>query len=172
MRGNAARPIAVDLFAGAGGMSLGFEQAGVDVAASVEYDPIHCATHEFNFPDCATICRSVTDIDGGYIRNHSRIGDKIVDVLFGGAPCQGFSMIGKRALDDPRNALVHHFVRLVVELKASYFVFENVKGLTVGKHKRFLEEIILEFRKNGYRVLEDYKVLNAVHFGVPQDSSS
>lgn len=169
MRGNAARPIAVDLFAGAGGMSLGFEQAGFDVAASVEYDPIHCATHEFNFPDCATICRSVADIDGQYIRSHSRIDDKTVDVLFGGAPCQGFSMIGKRALDDPRNALVQHFVRLVVELKASYFVFENVKGLTVGKQKKFLEEIILEFRKNGYRVLEDYRVLNALHYGVPQD---
>jgi len=169
MRGNAARPIAVDLFAGAGGMSLGFEQAGFDVAAAVEYDPIHCATHEFNFPNCATICRSVADIDGQYIRSHSRIDDQTVDVLFGGAPCQGFSMIGKRALDDPRNALVHHFVRLVVELKASYFVFENVKGLTVGKQKRFLEEIILEFRKNGYRVLEDYRVLNALHYGVPQD---
>jgi DNA (cytosine-5)-methyltransferase 1 len=169
MASNTARPIAVDLFAGAGGMSLGFEQAGFDIAAAVEYDPIHCATHEFNFPDCATICRSVPDIDGSYIRSHSRIDNKTVDVLFGGAPCQGFSMIGKRALDDPRNALVHHFVRLVVELKASYFVFENVKGLTVGKQKKFLEEIILEFHKNGYCVLEDYKVLNALHYGVPQD---
>jgi DNA (cytosine-5)-methyltransferase 1 len=166
---NAARPIAVDLFAGAGGMSLGFEQAGFDIAAAVEYDPIHCATHEFNFPVCATICRSVADIDGKYIRSHSRIESRTVDVLFGGAPCQGFSMIGKRAFDDPRNALVYHFVRLVVELKASYFVFENVKGLTVGEHKRFLEEIMHAFRKNGYRVLEDYKVLNASHYGVPQD---
>ncbi len=150
-------------------MSLGFEQAGFDVAAAVEYDPVHCATHEFNFPDCAAICRSVADIDGKYIREHSRIGDRPVDVLFGGAPCQGFSMIGKRALDDPRNSLVHHFVRLVVELKASYFVFENVRGLTVGAHRKFLEEIIAEFRKNGYMVLEDYRVLNASHHGVPQN---
>src|SRR5258708_17508988 len=78
-------------------------------------------------------------------------------------------MIGKRALDDPRNSLVHHFVRLVVELKASYFVFENVRGLTVGAHRKFLEEIIAEFRKNGYKVLEDYQVLNAAHYGVPQN---
>lgn len=169
MSGNGKRPIGVDLFAGAGGMSLGFEQAGFDVAAAVEYDPVHCATHEFNFPGCAAICRSVADIDGKYIREHSRIGDRPVDVLFGGAPCQGFSMIGKRALDDPRNSLVHHFVRLVVELKASYFVFENVKGLTVGAHRKFLEEIIAEFRKNGYKVLEDYRVLNAAHHGVPQN---
>lgn len=169
MGGNHKKPIGVDLFAGAGGLSLGFEQAGFDVAAAVEYDPIHCATHEYNFPNCAAICRSVADIDGKYIRDHSRIGNSSVDVLFGGAPCQGFSMIGKRALDDPRNSLVHHFVRLVVELKASYFVFENVRGLTVGEHRRFLEEIILEFRKNSYKVIEDYKVLNAVDYGVPQD---
>ena len=163
------RPIAVDLFAGAGGMSLGFEQAGFDVAASVEYDPIHCATHEFNFPDCTPICRSVADIDGQYIRRNSRIDNRAVDVVFGGAPCQGFSMIGKRALDDPRNSLVYRFVRLVVDLKASYFVFENVRGLTIGEHRRFLEEIIQEFRRNGYRVMEDYQVLNAAHYGVPQD---
>ncbi|MDX2180688.1 MAG: DNA (cytosine-5-)-methyltransferase [Bryobacteraceae bacterium] len=159
----------MDLFAGAGGMSLGFEQAGFEVAAAVEYDPIHCAIHEFNFPDCAAICRSVADIDGPYIRSRSRIGDRDVDVVFGGAPCQGFSMIGKRALDDPRNALVYHFVRLVVELRAKYFVFENVRGLTVGSHKRFLEEIIQAFRAEGYQVVEDYRVLNAAHFGVPQD---
>jgi DNA (cytosine-5)-methyltransferase 1 len=169
MSGNGKRPIGVDLFAGAGGMSLGFEQAGFDVAAAVEYDPVHCATHAFNFPDCAAICRSVADIDGEYIRTHSRIGGRPVEVLFGGAPCQGFSMIGKRALDDPRNSLVHHFVRLVVELKASYFVFENVRGLTIGEHRKFLEEIIAEFRVNGYKVRDDYQVLNASHYGVPQN---
>jgi DNA (cytosine-5)-methyltransferase 1 len=169
MSGNGKRPVGVDLFAGAGGMSLGFEQAGFDVAAAVEYDPVHCATHEFNFPGCAAICRSVAEIDGKYIRDHSRIGTLPVDVVFGGAPCQGFSMIGKRALDDPRNSLVDHFVRLVVELKASYFVFENVRGLTIGAHRKLLEEIIEEFRRRGYRVLEDYQVLNAAHYGVPQN---
>jgi DNA (cytosine-5)-methyltransferase 1 len=169
MMGNGGRPIGVDLFAGAGGLSLGFEQAGFDVAAAVEYDPVHCATHEFNFPDCAALCRSVADIGASYIRNNSRIGDRNVDVVFGGAPCQGFSMIGKRALDDPRNSLVHHFVRLVVELKASYFVFENVRGLTIGAQRKFLDEIVGEFSKNGYRVVEDYRVLNASHYGVPQD---
>ncbi len=162
-------PIGVDLFAGAGGLSLGFEQAGFDVAAAVEYDPIHAATHEYNFPNCGTICRSVAEIDGDYIRRCSNIGNKDVDVVFGGAPCQGFSIIGKRALDDPRNRLVYHFVRLVSELKPKYFVFENVRGLTVGEHKKFLEEIIAEFKGKGYRVQENYQVLNAMHFGVPQD---
>jgi len=164
-----SRPFGVDLFAGAGGMSLGFEQAGFDVAAAVEHDPVHGAVHEFNFPGCATICRSVADIDARYIRRMSRIGDAPIDVVFGGAPCQGFSMIGKRAFDDPRNSLVSHFVRLVVDLQASYFVFENVRGLTVGEHKNFLHELMDEFRASGYRVVEDYRVLNAAHFGVPQN---
>jgi DNA (cytosine-5)-methyltransferase 1 len=169
MQGNGKQPIGVDLFAGAGGLSLGFEQAGFDIAASVEYDPIHCATHEFNFPNCAAICRSVADIDGDYIRSQSRIGKADIDVVFGGAPCQGFSMIGKRALDDPRNRLVSHFVRIVAELKPKYFIFENVRGLTVGEHKKFLQEIIEEFKAKGYKVQEEYEVLNALNFGVPQD---
>ncbi|HEX4136345.1 MAG TPA: DNA cytosine methyltransferase [Bryobacteraceae bacterium] len=169
MKGNAEQPIGVDLFAGAGGLSLGFERAGFRVAAAVEYDPIHAATHEYNFPDCATICRSVADIDGDYIRTHSDIGKADIDVVFGGAPCQGFSMIGKRALDDPRNHLVYHFVRVVSELKPKYFIFENVRGLTLGEHKKFLGEIIVEFKAKGYKVEEDYQVLNALNFGVPQD---
>lgn len=161
--------IGVDLFAGAGGMSLGFQQAGFEMMAAVEYDPIHCAIHEFNFPDCAAICRSVADIDGRYIREHSGIDGDDVDAVFGGAPCQGFSMIGKRILDDPRNHLVHHFVRLVTELRPKFFVFENVKGLTVGQHKKFLREIIEAFEEKGYQVEKRYQVLNAANFGVPQD---
>lgn len=164
-----SKAIAVDLFAGAGGLSLAFEAAGFSVMAAVEYDPIHAATHEFNFPECATICRSVAEIDGEYIRSHSRIGKRDIDVVFGGPPCQGFSMMGKRALDDPRNSLVHHFVRIVSELEPKYFIFENVRGLTVGNHKRFLDEIIVEFESKGYGVVQDYKVLNATNFGVPQD---
>lgn len=163
------RPIGVDLFAGAGGMSLGFEQAGFDVAACVELDPIHCATHEFNFPQTKVICASVADISGDEIRRRAGLGSRNIDVVFGGAPCQGFSMIGKRAFDDPRNRLVYHFVRIVKELDASYFVFENVKGLTVGEHKKFLNEIVEEFSACGYDVLLPWKVLNAAEYGVPQD---
>jgi DNA (cytosine-5)-methyltransferase 1 len=164
-----ARLIGVDLFSGAGGLSLGFEQAGFDVAACVEIDPIHAAVHKYNFPRCATLCRSVTEVSGTEIRATAGISNRTVDVVFGGAPCQGFSMIGKRALDDPRNHLVHHFVRIVVELKANYFVFENVRGLTVGKHRQFLQEIIEAFKSHGYDVLEPYRVLNAADYGVPQD---
>ena len=162
------RPIGIDLFAGAGGLSLGFEAAGFDIVAAVELDPIHCAAHKFNFPHTVTICNSVVDVTGDEIRKRAKIGKKEVDVLFGGAPCQGFSLIGKRAMDDPRNQLVYHFVRLVKELRPKYFVFENVKGLTVGTHRRFLEEIIEAFQEVGYAVQLPYKVLNAADYGVPQ----
>ncbi len=164
-----SRPIGIDLFAGAGGLSLGFEQAGFDIVAAVEIDPVHAAVHEFNFPHCKVIPHSVTDITGETIRAAAGIGSKKVDVVFGGAPCQGFSLIGQRALDDPRNSLVKDFVRIVRELDADYFVFENVKGLTVGKHRKFLEEIIQEFKSAGYDVVEKWSVLNAYEYGVPQD---
>lgn len=163
------RPIGIDLFAGVGGLSLGFEQAGFDVAAAVEIDPIHCAVHEYNFPNSTVICASVVDLTGAEIRRKAGLGDKVIDCVFGGAPCQGFSMIGKRVLDDPRNRLVFHYVRIVKELNPKYCVFENVKGLTLGKHKQFLTELIEALDQAGYDVLSPYQVLNAADFGVPQD---
>lgn len=166
------RPIGIDLFAGAGGLSLGFEQAGFDIEASVEIDPIHCATHEFNFPNSKAICASVVDMTGAEIRRRAGLADlgsADIDVVFGGAPCQGFSMMGKRALDDQRNQLVFHYVRLVGELRPKYCVFENVKGLTLGKQVQFLDELIVALGVAGYKVLLPYRVLNASDFGVPQD---
>jgi DNA (cytosine-5)-methyltransferase 1 len=164
-----SRPIGIDLFAGAGGMSLGFEQAGFDIVAAVEIDPIHCATHEYNFPDTTTICASVIDLTGTEIRRRAKLGTKDIDVVVGGAPCQGFSLMGKRAFEDPRNQLVFHYVRIVKELNPKYCVFENVRGLTLGKHVQFLEELIIALGDAGYDVITPYQVLNAADYGVPQD---
>lgn len=162
------RPIGIDLFSGAGGMSLGFEQAGFDIAAAVEIDPIHCAIHKFNFPHTPVIPRSVSSLTGAEIRKLANLEDKPIDCVFGGPPCQGFSLIGQRALDDPRNGLVMDFVRLVAELDAKTFVFENVKGLTVGKHRGFLDELVQAFRARGYEVRLPWRVLDADNYGVPQ----
>ena len=162
------RPIGIDLFAGAGGLSLGFEQAGFDVKAVVEIDPVHCAVHKFNFPDAAVLCKSVEGLTGDEIRRAAAIGDRTVSCVFGGAPCQGFSLIGHRALHDPRNRLALDFVRIVEELDAETFVFENVKGLTVGDHKTFLEELVEAFGIAGYACRLPWKVLNAGHYGTPQ----
>jgi DNA (cytosine-5)-methyltransferase 1 len=168
LREGVVRPIGIDLFAGAGGLSLGFEQAGFDVVGAVEIDPIHAAVHEFNFPHCKMLPRSVVGLSGAALRVATDIGNRPVDVVFGGAPCQGFSLIGHRVLDDPRNSLVREFVRIVGELQASYFVFENVKGLTVGHHRAFLEELIGAFDAIGYQVRLPWRVLDASNYGVPQ----
>jgi DNA (cytosine-5)-methyltransferase 1 len=107
-------------------------------------------------------------LTGADIRLAAGIGSRPVDCVFGGPPCQGFSLIGHRVLDDPRNQLVLDFVRIVSELDARTFVFENVKGLTVGRHRQFLSELVEAFDKAGYAVRLPWKVLDAAHFGVPQ----
>ena len=169
MDSNDGRPIAVDLFAGAGGMTLGFEQAGFSVLAAVEFDPIHASVHEYNFPFWTTICKSVIDITGREIRDRSAIGNNDIDVVFGGPPCQGFSLMGKRNLKDDRNSLVFHFIRLVLDLKPKFFVMENVRGMTIGKHKEVLQNVIKTYKEHGYQVRENYRVLNAADYGVPQN---
>ena len=164
------RPVAIDLFAGAGGLSLGLEQAGFDILASVEIDPIHACVHKFNFPDCGIIAESIENVDAAAIRKAAGLSStSTIDLVAGGAPCQGFSLIGQRALEDPRNQLVKDYIRIVSELRPTYFLFENVKGLTVGKHKNFLDELVRELQSIGYDVLMPWEVLNAKHYGVPQN---
>lgn len=166
------RPIAIDLFSGAGGLSLGMEAAGFDVAISVEIDPIHSAIHKYNFPLCETVCRSICEISSKefwQILDNRRIDS--VDLLGGGPPCQGFSQIGYRQIDDPRNWLVFEYLRVVRDLKPKYFIFENVPGIVAGKHKKFMDELCNEFRKIGYQTLKPASILNAADFGVAQNRS-
>jgi DNA (cytosine-5)-methyltransferase 1 len=162
------RPLGIDLFAGAGGLSLGFEQAGFDVVGALEIDPVHCAVHKFNFPKTPVIPRTIEGLTAKEVRKALGIGSRRVDCVFGGPPCQGFSMMGRRALEDPRNRLVENFVNLVSELDARTFVFENVKGLTVGAHRAFLVELVQAFDAAGYDVRLPWRVLDAANFGVPQ----
>ncbi len=162
------RPIVVELFAGAGGLSLGFEQAGFDLAVAIEIDPIHCAIHELNFPHTKVICANITEISGADIRRQANLEGIEIDAVIGGPPCQGFSLMGQRVLDDPRNELVFHFLRIVTELKPRMFVMENVPGMASGKHHDLLDQLIEHFRAVGYSVRMPYKLLNAASFGVPQ----
>ena len=139
------KPTCLDLFCGAGGMSLGFEEAGFDVVAGVELDPVHASVHSYNFPKCHVYRDDISKLTGKQIVNsHGSI-----DVIIGGPPCQGFSLIGKRDESDDRNHLVLQFMRMVHEIQPRYFVMENVSGLTVGYGKIYLEKAINYIEEKG-----------------------
>ncbi len=166
------RPIAIDLFCGAGGMSLGFEQAGFDIRLSVDFDGYHVATHGRNFPYAPAICGSVRDMSGAYLRSMAGLNPSDeIDVLFGGPPCQGFSQMGLRDSKDLRSTLVFDFIRLVEELKPKSFVMENVPGLLSGDMKQTLDFVVESAERSGYVVTTPVRVLTASNFGVPQDRS-
>lgn len=172
------RPVAVDLFAGAGGFSLGIEQAGFDVLVAVEHDPVHACTYSFNFPLTEVLCTNASTVTSqeiiqavtrGWASHYLHSGwewNGQIDLVFGGPPCQGFSLMGKRLLNDERNNLVFHFYRLVTELNPRYFVMENVPGMALGEHKTLLQQLKTKFKTAGYLVREE--ILNAANFGVPQ----
>lgn len=164
------RPIAIDLFAGCGGLSLGLEAAGFDIAAAVEFNAIHALVHHFNFPYSVSICQDIRELKTDELL--TSIGakgfDGEVDLVAGGPPCQGFSHIGKRQLDDPRNSLVFEYLRIIKDIQPKYFIFENVPGIASGKHKKFLEELIDELEKIGYQVEKPIKILDASLYGAPQ----
>lgn len=172
------RPVSVDLFSGAGGMSLGFEQAGFDVVAAVEYDPVHAATHAFNFPQCEVLCRDASLVAAedvlaaaqrGYKRLHpGKPWPGRLDALIGGPPCQGFSTGGKREQDDERNDLLLHFVRLVEELRPRTFCLENVAGLLEDTFSTIREPAFRRLHEAGYALSGTDKPVNSLNFGVPQ----
>jgi len=170
------RPVAIDLFAGAGGFSLGMEQAGFDVLVAVESDPIHAGIYKFNFPLSEVLCTSVSNLTGekivqaaykSWLRHypHSSWNQKI-DLVFGGPPCQGFSLMGKRLVNDERNSLILEFCRLVIELNPRFFVMENVPGMAAGKHITWLHKLKNKFKQHGYHGRA--QILNAADFGIPQ----
>jgi DNA (cytosine-5)-methyltransferase 1 len=161
------RPKAIDLFCGAGGMSLGFEQAGFDIVLGVDRDPYHCAAHERNFPYGQTLCASVDTLTGDSIRRLFNL-DEDIALVFGGPPCQGFSTMGKRDSGDPRNSLVGEFVRIVKEIRPKAFVMENVPGMQLGKTRAFFEFVVETLADAGYRITLPAKTLWATDFGAPQ----
>jgi DNA (cytosine-5)-methyltransferase 1 len=162
------RPLAVDLFCGAGGLSLGFEQAGFHVVAAVDFNPVNTATYSQNFPATKTICADISGLTGSQIRNSCGLKAERIDVVFGGPPCQGFSTIGKRNMADPRNELIFQFARIVAELKPRYFVLENVAGLLHTPSRAVIERALDQLRSEDFQCVLPLQVLDAQGFGVPQ----
>lgn len=157
----------IDLFAGAGGMSLGFDKAGFENVLAVEYDECFAETYKFNFPDHNLKVEDIKNISNDEIKKI--IGNNKIDVIIGGPPCQGFSIagrIGRNFIDDERNQLFKEFVRFVNVIKPKIFVMENVAALKTHNKGKTIEEIVNEFKNVGYTV--KYDVLNAVNYGVPQ----
>lgn len=151
---------AIELFAGAGGLALGLEQAGITTVEHVEFDKACCETLRTNRPNWNIICDDIHNVD------FSPFKDK-VDIVTGGFPCQAFSFAGKKlGFEDTRGTLFHEFARCVKEVNPKIFMAENVRGLVSHDKGRTLATIISVLEALGYYTQQ--KILNAAYFGVGQ----
>ncbi|MCF8258009.1 MAG: DNA cytosine methyltransferase [Flavobacteriales bacterium] len=150
---------AIDLFSGAGGLTLGLRNAGWDVVASVECDAFASATHRKNFPLSTHFETDVRNID--WRPYHGK-----VNLVAGGPPCQPFSVSGKQQGEADERDMVPEFIRTVDEIRPDAFMMENVKGLTLGRFRPYLLQAAYKLEKIGYEVA--IRVLNSADFGVPQ----
>lgn len=154
-----AKPKAVDLFAGAGGLTLGLHEAGFETVAAIEYNQNAAETYTQNFPG--------TDVYAEDIREVNLAPYTGIDLLVGGPPCQPFSVAGKQlASNDPRD-MVPQFIKAVDRLRPKAFPMENVRGMISSRNKPYASAVLGRFRKLGYDV--EMKLHNAAHFGVPQN---
>ncbi|MBU3134401.1 DNA cytosine methyltransferase [Clostridium gasigenes] len=161
----------VDLFAGCGGLSLGFIKEGYTIEKAVEFDPTIANTYKKNHSEVEVIVDDIKNIDSSGV---FKLGD--ADVIIGGAPCQGFSMAGARIrqgfIDDPRNYLFKHYFNVVKAVKPKAFVMENVKGMLTMQGGKIFEEIKNTFTNaellDGQPYYLYYRVVKAVEFGIPQ----
>lgn len=151
---------AIDLFAGAGGLSLGLKKAGWDVRVALEFNPIAIETHRKNMPEVLHLCDDIRDID---FRDY----EGTIDLVAGGPPCQPFSVSGKQLGKYDLRDMVPEFVRAVRDCRPRAFLMENVHGLTTSRFLPYLEERIEELKALGYDV--SWQVLNAADYGIPQN---
>ena len=151
---------AIELFAGAGGLALGLEQAGISTLEYVEFDKACCETLKTNRPSWNVICDDIHNVDFKSFNNK-------IDIVTGGFPCQAFSFAGKKlGFEDTRGTLFHEFARCVKEVKPKIFLAENVRGLLSHDKGRTLKTIIDVLEALGYHTQQ--KVLNAAFYGVGQ----
>lgn len=161
----------IDLFSGCGGLTLGFQLAGVQSILASDIDENCEKTFKRNFPDTPFICKDITEITLQDVKEV--IGEKVPDIIVGGPPCQGFSLANKRRgkiADDPRNRLFYGFVKFVNWYSPKAFVMENVKGLLSMQGGKVIQTILDEFSNAGqYGYNVAYKILKASDYGVPQN---
>lgn len=158
---NLSGPTFVDLFSGCGGFGLGAVLSGFKNIASVDIDPNLQSSYKLNFPSSNVFLADVSQLDANFWSN--AIGDTPPDLVIGGPPCQGFSRIGLRKPQDPRNSLITHFFRQILLLKPKCFVMENVEGILDVQNKIILEEG-LALISNQYSITGPFKI-NALDCG-------
>ena len=156
---------AVDLFAGCGGLSKGFIDAGYQVLLGVDNDEAALKTFALNHPGATPVNADLSDEDE-LERLIGLASEQSVDVVIAGPPCQGFSLTGPRHFDDDRNRLYLAVFRMVKALRPKALVIENVPGMSTLYNGQIQAEILRRFRKLGYHI--DSKILCAADFGVPQ----
>jgi DNA (cytosine-5)-methyltransferase 1 len=149
----------VDLFAGAGGLSIGLHQAGVEVVCGVEYDAHAARTFAKRFPKAKVFSQDVRTVDLTPYRGK-------VDIVCGGPPCQPFSSGGLRNAADDERDMIPAFIEAVRTVQPRAFLMENVNGLTVGDRRVYLETMLEKLRVLGYTIT--WQVVNAADYGVPQ----
>lgn len=159
-------PKVLSLFAGAGGCSLGFKQAGCSIVYASDIDKAALSTYRSNFPDAKCEQHDIKQITIETLLSASNLKVGELDVLIGGPPCQGFSTAGPRFWDDPRNALLKQYVRILDGLRPKWFLMENVEGLLTTKKGEYIYEAIKAFMSIGYIVR--LEKIYAQEYGVPQ----
>lgn len=153
----------IDLFCGAGGMSLGFEEVGFKSIFAIDIWKDAISTYNTNRNKKVGQVIDIHKITNDELLNFK---EKTVDGIIGGPPCQGFSLVGTRKSNDPRNSLYMEYVRFVSIIKPKFFILENVKGLLSLEKGKFKKDIITRFSSLGYNV--NFKLLRASDYGVPQ----
>ncbi len=157
----------IDLFAGVGGLSYGFAHDNdFEIIAANEILPDMAKAYELNHSTVKMYCKDIKDFGIKDLENDFGIKEGEIDLIIGGPPCQAYSTVGKRLIDDPRGKLFQEYYRVLKELKPKTFLFENVKGLLSMQKGELLKTIISLFESLGYKV--KYNVLNSADYGVPQ----
>lgn len=166
----------ISLFSGAGGMDIGFEQAGFNTSVFVEADPACCNTLRKNRPNIPVIEGDICNVKTSEILQKAKMKVGEAALVIGGPPCQSFSLAGKRmGLDDPRGKLLWEFARIVKEVLPVAFLLENVRGMANWQNGKALDYILnlltepVKYKNAYYEYNIEHSILNAADFGVAQN---
>lgn len=163
--GHSQSPRCLDFFCGIGGLTIGMERAGFRTIGGIDNWEKAKSTYEHNL-DHECMLADLSETSVSEIETYFDVSRTEIDVIVGGPPCQGFSTVGKREIDDPRNRLWRHYRNLVDEIRPHYVVIENVEGMVVDNDGRVRDNVISAFHEVGYQMKS--KILTAAKYGVPQ----